>query len=172
MRPGQEIALALVARHGQGRCITQGVLLVVHVQTANRQIVRPCHGLGGDDSAARGSVSDPQIENALHYLAKRIGKPGSDKKPQQEDLYFLWSLERVGVLYGLRAIEGKDWYAWGANLLQAHQSKEGNWQNGRYHGSSPTLDTCFALLFLERANLVHDLTKKIEFLKIELRSQE
>ena len=130
------------------------------------------HGLGGDDSAARGSVSDPQIENALHYLAKRIGKPGSDKKPQQEDLYFLWSLERVGVLYGLRAIEGKDWYAWGANLLQAHQSKEGNWQNGRYHGSSPTLDTCFALLFLERANLVHDLTKKIEFLKIELRSQE
>jgi hypothetical protein len=130
------------------------------------------HGLGGDDSAARGSVSDPQIEKALHYLAKRIGKPSTDKKPRQEDLYFLWSLERVGVLYGLRDIDGKDWYAWGTSLLQAHQSKEGNWQNGRYHGSTPILDTCFALLFLQRANLVHDLTKKIEFLKIELRAQE
>jgi hypothetical protein len=131
------------------------------------------HGLGGDESAARGSVSDPQIEKALHYLAKRIGKPSSDKKrPPQEDLYFLWSLERVGVLYGLRTIEDRDWYAWGANLLRANQSRDGNWQNGRYHGSTPTLDTCFALLFLKRANLVHDLTKKIEFLMIELRSQE
>jgi len=130
------------------------------------------HGLGGNDSAARGSVSDPQIEKALRYLAKRIGKPGGDKKPRAEDLYFLWSLERVGVLYGLNEIEGRDWYAWGANGLLAHQGKEGNWQNGRYHGSTPTLDTCFALLFLKRANLVHDLTKKIEFLKIELRAQE
>src|SRR5262249_2414353 len=96
------------------------------------------HGLGSDDTTARGSVSDPQIEKALRFLGKRVGRPVSTKRrPQLENLYFLWSLERVGVLYGLPTIDGKDWYAWGANMLQAHQAPEGNWQNGRYHGSTP-----------------------------------
>jgi hypothetical protein len=130
------------------------------------------HGLGGDDSAARGSVSDPQIEKALRHLGKRIGAPSGKRRPAAEDLYFLWSLERVGVLYGLRTIDGKDWYAWGAELLQARQTNDGSWNNGRYHGSTPTLDTCFALLILKRANLTHDLTKKIEFLKIVPNPQE
>jgi hypothetical protein len=130
------------------------------------------HGLGRDESAAPGSVSDPQIEKALRQLGKRIGEPGRKKRSPSEDHYFLWSLERVGVLYGLRTIDGKDWYAWGAELLQAHQTKDGSWHGGRYHGSSPTLDTCFALLFLKRANLTHDLTKKIEFLKIVPDPQE
>ena len=130
------------------------------------------HGLGGNASSAPGSVIDPQIERALNYLGKRIGKPSSKRRASMEDLYFLWSLERVGVLYGLRTIDGKDWYASGAELLRAQQTKDGNWHNGRYHGSTPTLDTCFALLFLKRANLTHDLTKKIEFLKIVPDPQE
>jgi hypothetical protein len=131
------------------------------------------HGLGRDESAQQDSVQDPQIERALRHLSNRIGDgSGKKKRRPMEDLYFLWSLERVAVLYGQRFIGGKDWYAWGAELLLAHQTEDGNWQGGRYHGSSPPLDTSFALLFLKRANLAHDLTKKIEFLKIESRRAE
>ena len=32
-----------------------------------------------------------------------------------------------------------------------------------YHGSGPQIDTCFALLFLKRANLARDLTRKLDF---------
>jgi hypothetical protein len=87
-------------------------------------------------------------------------------------MYFLWSLERVGVLYGLQKIGGSDWYAWGADFLLRKQSKGGEWKGSHYHGASPTLDTCFALLFLKRANFTHDLTTKIESLKIVPQSEQ
>ncbi len=76
------------------------------------------------------------------------------------DLYFLWSVERVGVIYGLTTIVTTDWYAWGAPLIVDHQSTDGSWSNG--HGPLP--DTCFALLFLKRVNVAKDLTKKLELL--------
>jgi len=76
-------------------------------------------------------------------------------------LYYLWSLERVGVLYKLHAMDGKDWYAWGEKMLLDNQEPNGSWQVGGYPGSSPTIDTCFALLFLKRVNLTSDLTDKL-----------
>ena len=52
------------------------------------------------------------------------------------NLYFLWTLERVGVLYNRREIAGKDWYAWGAELLVDHQAEDGSWHHGGYPGSN------------------------------------
>jgi hypothetical protein len=69
--------------------------------------------------------------------------------------YFLWSLERTAVAYGLQKIGGKDWYDWGANFLLGDQEKDGSWQG--IHGSYGA-DTCFALLFLRRADLAKDLS--------------
>jgi hypothetical protein len=127
------------------------------------------HGLRRDDAPGRASVQDEQIQNAMNALGKRVGKPISNG---EYDLYFLWSLERVGVLYGLQKIGGGDWYAWGAEFLLGKQSKGGEWKGSHYHGASPTLDTCFALLFLKRANFTHDLTTKIESLKIVPQSEQ
>jgi hypothetical protein len=127
------------------------------------------HGLGRDEAPGRGSVQDEQIQNAMNALGKRVGKPINDGG---YDLYFLWSLERVGVLYGLDKIGGGDWYAWGTDFLLRKQSKGGEWSGSHYHGATPTLDTCFALLFLKRANFTHDLTTKIEFLKIVPQSEQ
>lgn len=73
------------------------------------------------------------------------------------DLYFLWSLERMAVIYDLRLIEGKDWYEWGAEIILANQQADGSWRE-RFPGVP---DTCFALLFLKRANVVKDLTDKL-----------
>jgi hypothetical protein len=70
------------------------------------------------------------------------------------DYYFLWSLERTAVVYDLATIGGKDWYEWGADIIVKNQSSDGCWRD-----SFPGLiDTCFALLFLKRANVVQDLT--------------
>ena len=73
------------------------------------------------------------------------------------DLYYLWSLERVAVTYNLRTIGGKDWYAWGTPIILANQQADGSWSD-RFPGVP---DTCFALLFLNRVNVVQDLTRNL-----------
>ena len=73
----------------------------------------------------------------------------------------MWSVERVAVLYDLRTIAGADWYNWGADILLPTQRGNGSWQTHSYAGSNSTIDTCFALLFLKRVNLVQDLTDNL-----------
>jgi hypothetical protein len=123
------------------------------------------HGLAQPDRPAGAPpVQDPQILNGLVALSRSIGKPAERTVDlQMENLYYLWSLERVAVLYNLPMIGDKDWYRWGAQILVANQQRDGNWAKGQYHGNSPLIDTCLALLFLKRANLVKDLTAKLPF---------
>jgi hypothetical protein len=70
--------------------------------------------------------------------------------------YFLWSLERVAVALNLETIGNKDWYGWGADVLLQSQRRDGSWAGDYSEGG---VDTCFALLFLKKANLVKDLSK-------------
>ena len=114
------------------------------------------------------AASDSAIAKGFTVLASFVGKPLGWKRGQGGDrtainLYFLWSLERTGVLYNRRTIDGKDWYRWGAELLLAAQAADGSWNAGGYPGAIAVTDSCFALLFLKRANLAKDLTKKLEF---------
>jgi hypothetical protein len=73
--------------------------------------------------------------------------------------YFLWSLERVGVAYGVDTVGKTDWYDWGVPILLANQGADGGWNNGEFGGGP---DTCFALMFLKKANLVKDLTSALK----------
>jgi len=135
-----------------------------------------CAGLIGL-AVGRGNVpkgnlkeGDPAIEKALRFASQKIGIPG--KPPAQRgrmvgassigDLYYLWTLERAAVIFDLHTIGGKDWYAWGAPIIVANQFPNGNWQES--HGPVP--DTCFALLFLKRANVAQDLTVRLQDLAI------
>jgi len=112
-------------------------------------------------------AKDTVLKKGLQRLAQQVGNPGGSTK-DPPPLYFLWSVERVAVLFQLAKIEGKDWYHWGMEILLAHQQKTGKWHLNRGHGSSDVVDTCFALLFLQRANLAKDLTDKIEQLMMAL----
>ena len=80
-------------------------------------------------------------------------------KDSNRTFYFLWSLERVAVAYGLLTIGGKDWYGWGAEVLVSNQKEDGSWQGEFASGGA---DTCFALLFLKRANLARDLSAMLK----------
>jgi hypothetical protein len=106
---------------------------------------------------------NPAVKKGLERVAHDVGDPHQPwKNVPQIDLYFVWSVERVAVIYNLSRLGGKDWYGWGAEMLVANQTDKGNWQNGKYPHSTPTIDTCFALLFLKRANLAKDLTAKLQ----------
>jgi hypothetical protein len=119
--------------------------------------------------APRNIHKDAQMRKGLLALSATLGSP-VERKPDRQaqqtpaipqmgghSYYFLWSLERVAVALDLKTIGKKDWYAWGAEILLANQQADGSWQ-GSY--GSCGADTCFALLFLKRVNLVPDLTEQ------------
>jgi hypothetical protein len=113
-------------------------------------------GQGGEKKNA----PDPMIQKGLTHLANFVGGD-LNKGAHHGCLYFLWTLERVGVLYGLDTIGGKDWYAWAADLVLGMQRADGHFAAGD-NGNGPIVETCFALLVLKRANLAKDLSKKLE----------
>jgi hypothetical protein len=121
------------------------------------------HGLAGPRQAGQ-LVQDPQIVNGLRALGSSIGQPVDHRgMVPMQSLYFLWSLERVAMLYDLPTIGGRDWYRWGAQVLVRNQQSEGFWAGGLFLGFNPPLDTSLALLFLKRSNLAKDLTAKLTF---------
>jgi hypothetical protein len=123
-----------------------------------------------DSKTTPAASKDPNIRKGLLALSATIGTPVGDRGdwpvrraapiPQVggRTYYFLWSLERVAVALDLKTIGKKDWYAWGAEILLANQQDDGTWQGG--FGLCGA-DTCFALLFLQRANLAPDLTRQL-----------
>jgi hypothetical protein len=114
---------------------------------------------------------DPRVHKGFAALIPHIGAPqGRIQDIPMPNLYFLWSLERVCVLYNVHVIGNKDWYAWGAEALVANQDPEtGQWDlpKGNYAGSEAAtigpINASFALLFLKRANLAQDLSAYLKF---------
>jgi hypothetical protein len=106
-----------------------------------------------------GDRERPEVRRTLAWLAKDLdpakNRGASDafgkKKGQRGDNfwkhYWLWSLERACAAAGVGELEGKDWYALGAEHLVAKQREDGAWRDPE----QPLQATCFALLFLRRA---------------------
>jgi hypothetical protein len=92
-------------------------------------------------------------------IAPGKGK-GKGRAPRGDlnDLYFFWSLERVGVIFGVEKVGKTDWYAFGVEELLPLQNPNGSWDGSR----GPEIDTAFALLFLGRSNLFRDLSAKVQ----------
>ncbi len=117
------------------------------------------------------AAPDEQVLRGLVAVSLFIGEPtGQMKRPvPMTDLYYLWSLERLAMLYDLPTIGGKDWYRWGAEMLVTNQTHRGEWplweagpcdMNCNYGAS---LNTAFALLFLKRSQLLPELTAKLPY---------
>jgi hypothetical protein len=112
---------------------------------------------------------DPNISLAFQNLAAALQDlSGVSAFRDRGDMrfYFLWSLERVGEVYGLETIGKRNWYDWGSRVLLNSQNRDGSWvgeysifvrgPDGNSYHAAP--DTCFALLFLSRANVAKDLS--------------
>jgi hypothetical protein len=105
---------------------------------------------------------DEYMRKGFDSLVTDLHTPSADAKAKfaGPNLYMMWSVERVGVLYEMPKIKGFDWYQWGVNSLLPRQKMDGSWDAGNF-GYGHTVDTCLALLFLKRANLVQDLTDSL-----------
>ncbi len=73
--------------------------------------------------------------------------PGFGRRGDVWHLYYLYGLERAGILGRFRYLGPNDWYLDGAEVLLDRQMPQGSF------GSN--VDTCFALLFLKRATSRH-----------------
>ena len=71
----------------------------------------------------------------------------------ERPFYTFWSIERVGVLYGLDKIGGVDWYEYLADAIVRSQRADGSWMNS-------DVDTSFAVMVLCRSNLTRDMSNK------------
>jgi hypothetical protein len=73
-----------------------------------------------------------RILAGLSVVYATIGVPtGQMDKPIRsddihaiQDIYFLWSLERVGMLFNLPTLGDKEWYRWGVEILVSNQLTE------------------------------------------------
>ena len=64
--------------------------------------------------------------------------------------YYLYAVERTGILSDLDTFGKIDWYKTGAEFILDAQKAEGHWDEGNTYGGT-VKDTCFAILFLRRA---------------------
>jgi hypothetical protein len=126
------------------------------------------HGLDQPNGPANdraAPANDPRITSGFAALVRYLDQPRAVTAEgfPVVNPYFLWSVERVAVLYGLSTLGGKDWYRQGVEILLPGRRPDGHWEMGGYVGATSVSDTCFALLFLKRANLVPDLAARLPF---------
>ena len=87
---------------------------------------------------------NPVANSGLSWLNVNWAVNSNPKKGGSWHYYYLYGVERAGILYDTTLIGKHDWYMEGAKLLLDAQDGNGSWQN-------QTWDTCFAILFLKKA---------------------
>ena len=100
---------------------------------------------------------DPSVRDGMAWMAEHFtvkGNPGKETPPVPRadwHYYYLYALERVGMLVPTQHIGRADWYLEGAKHLVEAQQPDGSWNQSTYHNSpAVALDTCYAILFLRR----------------------
>ncbi len=86
---------------------------------------------------------DKDVLEGLQWIAKNFSVTENPKVGDKNYLYYMYGLERAGVLFGTETIGSHRWYREGAKVLLEKQGADGKWNS--------TVDTCFAILFLKRA---------------------
>ncbi len=108
-------------------------------------------------SRARGRASDGSViccqpyaeyrplARGLNWLATHFSVKANPNGSYY--FYYMYGLERVGILSGLRNIGEHDWYREGVAELIRRQRGDGSWRD-----IDPVVDTAFALLFLAKGH--------------------
>ncbi|MBI5366123.1 MAG: hypothetical protein HZA54_03725 [Planctomycetes bacterium] len=106
----------------------------------------------------RGFKGNGRVQKAAQWIDKNFtitenpgaepgALPGNAPGGGTWHYYYLYSLERAGMLLGVDQFGAHDWYAEGATWLLERQQADGSWDGG----GNEVSDTCFAILFLRRA---------------------
>jgi hypothetical protein len=87
--------------------------------------------------------------DANYSVTQNVGPCEIAPVPDGWLYYYLYALERAGLLYDTNLIGKHDWYFDGYTVLLSSQKGDGSWDKS--HFIQPTWDTCFAILFLKRS---------------------
>ncbi len=149
-RPSWQTTPAMTAAALMGLALKHGLLLPNRRDRGRNVTVY-------DDLIQHGFVTlNGLLEN---YFA---GFVFNQKPLDKLDLYCLWTVERVAVLYNLRTLGTLQWYPAGVQLLLPLQREDGSWSpKGTTCLEEPCVATSFALLFLKRSNLARDLSERL-----------
>jgi hypothetical protein len=105
----------------------------------------------GRDPKRDAAVLDGLAWLQVHYTVETVPGPiewdGITKITYLS--YYLYALERAGILTGNEKIGTHPWYADGVRVLLETQKPDGSWMLDDW--GTETWDVCFALLFLKRA---------------------
>ncbi len=105
---------------------------------------------------------DPAVLSGIAWLAHNFspaGNVGVDKAVGGNYslipdgamyYYYLYGVERTGLLFGTEKFGAREWYPEGAALLLKNQQANGSWPAADTHKNA-VWDTCFSILFLRRA---------------------
>ncbi|RPH50709.1 MAG: hypothetical protein EHM91_01780 [Planctomycetota bacterium] len=101
-------------------------------------------------------MKDTAIQNGLkwmadHFTVQENPDHANGPKHAASTHYFLYAMERAGILYGTETFGPHAWYSEGARWLLETQKGDGSWATSGAKGSTAVWDTCFAILFLRRA---------------------
>jgi hypothetical protein len=96
--------------------------------------------------SGHGSKRDTVIDKGLDWLDKNfaVNQNPKNNDPRAWVYYYLYGMERVGVLADTEFFGKHDWYQEGAKFLLAAQTPGGDWNND-------ARDTAWAILFLRKA---------------------
>lgn len=130
--------------HGTGSMTAAG-LASLYI-TGNSLAQRTGRGFDDDGRApcCGGYAQFRPIARGLAWLSENFN---ASRNPPRGSWYFyyLYGIERVGILSGIRFFGPHDWYRQGAARLRDIQSPDGGWRE-----TNDIVDTSFALLFLAK----------------------
>lgn len=99
---------------------------------------------GAAPNCGRYTASKPLL-NAMTWLGRNFSGSTNPGRAGQYVYYWLYAVERCGILSGRRYFGNHDWYREGAEFLVKDQEPSGAWGNG-------LADTAMALLFLAKGH--------------------
>jgi hypothetical protein len=105
---------------------------------------------------AKTLAEDPIFEKGLTKAGQFAGTMSTGSAR-----YFLWSVERMGVILGVDKFGATDWFEKGSAALIASQAEDGSWKSSN-EAWGALADTSFAILFLRKANLGSDISRLLE----------
>lgn len=99
---------------------------------------------GADPSCGRYRTDRP-LAAGLAWLGQHFQADANPRRHKTHTLYWLYAVERCGILSGQRCFGPHDWYREGAQYLVRTQRANGTWND-------QLVDTCFAVLFLAKGH--------------------
>ena len=88
-------------------------------------------------------LANRPLINGLNWLGRQFSAAENPAGERQYLYYWLYAIERVGILAERQSFGAHDWYREGVQFLLSAQKPDGRWGGG-------VVDTSFALLFLAK----------------------